>query len=183
MPIAATDIKRRLSITSSAAGNSSPSSGPASLGKYISTTDLSSVTGLNLLFDRISGAENAAMTADYRCVFYANTHGTLTWLSPKVWLQGGDPSGGAAVAIAVDPTPASPIDSAAAQALTAASETAPGSGVTSLTFSSPSTEAAGIALDNIPPGYCRAVWIRRTAQNNAAVTETVTLAYNGGTLA
>lgn len=183
MPIVASDIKRRLSVTSGSAGNASASSGPASLGKWISTTDLSSVGGLNLFFDRISGAENASMTADYRCYFYANTHGTLTWLSPKVWLEGGDPAGGALVAIAVDPTAASPIGSTTPQALTAASETAPGSSVVGLTYVSPTSEAAGLLLGDIPPGYCKAVWVRRTAQNNAAVTENLTLAYNGGTLA
>lgn len=88
MPIVTSDIKRKLSTTSGSAGNTLTQADPnASLGKYISTTELSG-TPLNNLFDNVSGDENAAGTVDYRCVFFHNYHGSLTWQSPKVWISG-----------------------------------------------------------------------------------------------
>jgi hypothetical protein len=181
MAITATDIKLRLSVTTGSAGNSSTSSGPASLGKYISTTDVP--TGVNQFFNSISGTENAGSVVKYRCFFVYNSHATLTLQNAVVWLQGGDPAGGAAVTLAVDTTAASAVGSATAQALTAASETAPGASVTGLSYSAPSSSSAGISLGNIGPGQCRAVWVKQAAQNSTAVQETVTLAVTGSTLA
>jgi hypothetical protein len=88
VPITASDIKFRLSIKTGSAGNSLAQADPnASLGKYISTTDL--VDGaLNVLFDDVGGDENAAGTVDYRCVFIYNAHGSLTFLTPRVWVSG-----------------------------------------------------------------------------------------------
>lgn len=182
MPIAVADIKVRLSVTTAASGNSSASSGPASLGKYISTTDVP--TTKHGFFDMVSGTDNAAQVTDYRCYFVYNSHATLTLMDPKVFLNGGDPAGGTLVAIAVDPTAKSAVGSSTAQALTAASETAPGSSITGLTYSAPSSSGSGLSIGDLGPGECRAVWVRRTAQNNAAVTgETVTLSVSGSTLA
>lgn len=88
MPITTSDIKVRLSTTSGSEGNSQAQANPnASLGKYISTTDLSG-TALNNLFDNISGDEQALGTTDYRCVFVYNSHSTLTLQTPKYWLSG-----------------------------------------------------------------------------------------------
>lgn len=183
MPITSSDLVWRLSVTSGSAGNSTAQPDPLlSLGKYISTTALTA--GLHKLFDKISGARNAASEVDYRCVFVLNNHATLTLQNATVWLQGGDPAGGALVAIAVDSTAASAKGSSTAQALTASSRTAPGSPITSLAYSAPTTAAAGIAFGNLAPGACRAVWVRRSANNSAAVAaETVTLAVTGDTAA
>lgn len=88
MPIESTDIKIKLSRTAGSAGNSGSQSDPnASLGKYISTTELSG-TALNNLFDNVSGDENALGTVEYRCLFIHNAHASLTWQSPKIWLSG-----------------------------------------------------------------------------------------------
>lgn len=87
MPIVSSDIKLKLSIKTGSAGNSAAQSDVnASLGKYISTTEIT--TGANNLFDDISGDENAASDVEYRCVFIHNAHGSLTYQSPKVWLGG-----------------------------------------------------------------------------------------------
>ncbi len=88
MAIVSSDIKFRLSTTSGSAGNSLSQGNPnSSLGKYMSTTDLTDNT-LSNLYDDVSGDENAAGTIDYRCLFIYNSHGSLTWQSPKVWLSG-----------------------------------------------------------------------------------------------
>ena len=72
--IVGTDIHTRYSVTTGAAGNSVAGTANGSLGKYISTTDW--VGGaVNDLYDDISSAENAASTADYRCILVYNANG------------------------------------------------------------------------------------------------------------
>lgn len=183
MAITASDIKYKLSIKTGSAGNSGAQSDPnESLGKYISTTELSG-TALNNLFDNISGAENAASTVDYRCVFVHNSHGSLTLQNAVVYLSA-ETAGGASIAIAVDTTAASAIGSSSAQALEATSETSPGSSITSLSYSSPTTSGTGLSLGNIAAGSCRAFWVRRTAANTAALdNDGVTFAVTGDTAA
>lgn len=184
MPIVAGDLLFKLSTTAGAAGNTTAQGDPnASFGKYISTTQVSG-TALNNLFDDISGAENAASDVEYRCFFLHNNHGSLTYQNAVVYLSGGDPAGGANVAIAVDSTAASAIGSGTAQALEIADEGDSGTVLSGLTFSAPTTAGTGLALGNIGPGQCRAIWVRRSATNSAAVTaETVTLAVSGDTAA
>src|SRR5437867_2173661 len=99
MPIVSSDIKVKLSIKTGTAGNqSSQSDVNQSLGKYISTTEIVDAT-LNNLFDNISGDENAALIVDYRCIFFHNSHATLTLFSPKVWFSA-EAAGGANTSIA-----------------------------------------------------------------------------------
>jgi len=181
MPIVSADIKWKLSVKTGSAGNSTAGTAAGSLGKYISTTEIVDNT-INNLFDNISGDENAASTVDYRCIFVHNSHATLTLLSPVVWLSA-EVANGASAAIAIDDLAASAIGSASAQADEIANETtAPGSGVGS--FSSPTTKGTGLALSDIPAGQCRAVWVRRTAANTAALdNDGVTIRVEGDTAA
>lgn len=181
MPIASSDLGFYLSVTTGSAGNSTAQGNPnASLGKYISTTALSG-TSLNNLFDDISGAENAASTIDYRCVFIRNLHASLTLQSPKVYVSS-EVAGGTSVAIAIDNTTASAIGSASAQADQIANETTAPTAVGA--FSTPTTSAAGLALSDLPAGNCRAFWVRRTAANTAAVNaDGATWAVTGDTAA
>ena len=180
MPIAASDILFKLSIKTGTAGNQSAQPDPnASLGKYISTTQLSG-TALHNLFDVVSGAENSASDVEYRCLLIHNNHGSLTLRGAVVYLSGGDPAGGAAVAIAVDNIAASAVGSSSAQAAEIADEGTAPTGVGA--FSTPTTAAAGLSLGDIGPGQVRAVWIRRSAANTAAVSaETITLRVEGDT--
>lgn len=165
MSITATDLLFKLSITSGAAGNSAAQPDPnASLGKYISTTAMTA--SANGLFDNISGAENAASTVDYRCVFIHNAHATLSYQNAVVYISA-ETAGGASVALATDNIAASAIGSASAQAALIASETTAPSGVSA--FSSPTTAGTGLSLGTIAAGFCKAVWVRRTAANTAAL--------------
>ncbi len=184
MAIAATDILIKLSIKTGAAGNASAQADPnASLGKYISTTQLSG-TALNNLFDDISGLDNAALVSEYRCLFVHNNHATLPLYDTVAWLSGGDPAGGANITLAADTVAASAIGASAAQALEAATDQAPGASITGLSYSTPSTSAAGVALGTISPGQCKAFWVKRTGANSAAISlETITLAITGSTAA
>lgn len=179
MAIVPADLLIKLSVKTGAAGNSTAGTPAGSLGKYISTTQLSA-TALGNLFDNVSGAENAASEAEYRCAFLHNNHASLTLENAVVWLTG-EVAGGAVTAIGVDPTAISAIGASAAQALEVANEdTAP----TGVTFSAPGTQATGLALGNIPAGSCKAFWVRRTAGNTAAVSgDGATLNVGGDTAA
>ena len=180
MPITATDLLFKLSVKTGAAGNSTAQADPnQSLGKYISTTALT--TALNGLFDNISGAENAASTVDYRCVFVHNAHATLTYQNAVVYLSA-EVAGGANIAIATDNIAASLIGASAAQAAEIATETTAPSGVSA--FSSPTTAGTGLSLGNIPALSCKAFWVRRTATNSAALdADGVTFGLSGDTAA
>jgi hypothetical protein len=181
MAIVAGDILYKFSVKTGAAGNSTAGSAAGSLGKYISTTQITDNT-LNNLFDDVTGDENAASTVDYRCFFVHNSHASLSWQSVVVWLSA-EVAGGASIAIAIDDTAASAIGSASAQADEITNETtAPGAGVGS--FSAPTTKGTGLSLGTIPAGQCRAVWVRRTAANTVALNnDGVTLRCEGDTAA
>lgn len=174
MAIAASDIKFKLSIKTGAAGNSAAQTDVnQSLGKYISTTEITDAS-LNNLFDDVSGDENAASDVEYRCFFVHNAHASLAWQTPVIWLSA-EVAGGADIAIAVDGVAASAIGDASAQADEVANESTAPSGES---FSAPTSKGTGLSLGTINAGYCKAVWVRRTcaasaAKNNDGATFTV----------
>lgn len=175
--IVPSDILFKYSTTAGSAGNSGTGAASSSLGKYISTTTIPDAT-LNALFDDISGAENAASTVDYRCVFVHNSNASNALENAVVYLSSEVPAG-ASVAVGADTTAASVIGSASAQALQVANETTAPAGVS---FSSPTSSGAGVALGSIPAGQCKAFWVRRTASNSSALSnDGVTLAVTGDT--
>lgn len=180
MPIQSTDLLFKYAVTTGSAGNSTAQGNPNnSLGKYISTTQWTGGT-LNDLFDDISGDDNANSIVDYRCIFLHNAHGSLTLLSPKLWIAS-EVSGGANIAIGVDTTAASVVGSSSAQGLTIANENAAPVGVS---FSSPTSKGAGLSLGDIPAGQVKAFWFRRTATNSAALNnDGVTVQVEGDTTA
>lgn len=166
MPIASSDLHFKLSLKTGTAGNQSAQPDPnQSLGKYISTTDITDNT-LNNLFDDISGDENAANTVDYRCIFIHNAHATLTLQNAVVWLSA-EVAGGASISLAIDNVAASAIGSASAQADQIANETTAPSAVG--TFSAPTTKGTGLSVGSLTAGQCRAIWVKRTAANTAAL--------------
>ena len=164
--ILSTDILWKLSIKTGSAGNSLAQADPnAALGKFISTTQWAGGV-LHDLFDVVSGDDNAAGRVDYRCVFIHNNHATLPLLTPVVWLES-EVANGAVTAIGVDPAAQSVIAQGSAQAAEIADELSVPAGVT---FSAPVTKGTGISLGaSLDAGKCRAIWIRRTAQNNTAL--------------
>lgn len=179
MPVASGDILWKFSVKTGSAGNSTAGTAAGSLGKYISTTQLTDNT-LNNLFDDVSGAENAASDVEYRCIFLHNSHATASWTGIKIWLQS-EVAGGASIAIAIDDIAASAIGSASAQAAEIATEGDAPSGVGA--FSSPTSEGAGLTLGDLTAGQCRAVWLRRTAANTASLAnDGVTLRAKGDTV-
>lgn len=170
------EILTKFSVVA-AAGNTTGGTAATSLGDQISTTAWAGGSP-NDLFDDISGAENAASTVDYRCIFVHNSNASNALENAVVYLSA-ETAGGGGIAVGADTTAASAIAAAAPQAVTVASETTAPAGVT---FSSPTTVGAGVALGNIPAGQCKAFWVRRTAANSAALSsDGVTIAVAGDT--
>jgi hypothetical protein len=176
--ITAAELLFKYSVKTGTAGNSTVGTANGSLGKYISTTGWAG-GALNDLFDDVSGAENAASTVDYRCIFLHNSNAANTYENPTVYISA-ETAGGASIALATDNVATSAIGATAAQAAEIANETTAPVGTSA--FSSPTTAATGLALSNIPSGNCKAFWVRRTAANTAALSsDGVTVAVSGDT--
>ena len=135
------------------------------LGNFMSSTQLTAAS-LNNAFDDVSGAENAASTVDYRCLFIHQSNATDTATVCRIWLNS-ETAGGAVAAIGLDPAGLKAANSATAQAATIANETTAPAGVT---FTAPTTDAGGLAIANMTAATCVAVWVRRTAANSASLS-------------
>ena len=167
------DVLYYLSAPGASAGFATAGTVGDSWGNFMSTTPVSA-TALNNLFPDITGAENAASQVDYACVFILNnTASGNSMLNVVAWLPtASDVAGGASVALAADPTAASLKTASVAQALTIANSTTAPAGISSWVTdvaSAPTSPSytGGVQLGTIAPGYCKAVWIRRTAANTA----------------
>lgn len=161
-----------------AAGNTTAGTAATSLGDQISTSAWAGGAA-NDLFDDISGAENAASTSDYRCLFVHNSNTLNALQAAKVYISS-EVAGGASVSLASDNIAASALGAATAQAATIANETTAPTGVSA--FSAPTTLATGVALSDIPATQVKAFWVKRTAANTAALSnDGVTIAVGGDT--
>lgn len=152
MAISASDVKTYLS------GGASNSDVNASLGGAKSSTAWTGGT-LHDLFDVVTGDENAASDVEYRCVYIQNGHGSLATSAGKLWIQS-QVSGGATLAIGLDPAGKN------ATAATAANENTAPAGVS---FSAPTDKASGLSMPDLSAGDYIGVWFRRTAANSAAL--------------
>lgn len=177
MPISSGDILIKYSVKSATSGNADVGTAATSLGRFISKTTITDNV-LNNLYDDVSGIENQGLESEYRSVFIHNNHATLTWLSPVVWISGS--GGGTTLAIAIDNSGASLLNSATAQGGETANEDTPPSNTGA--FSSPLTSGAGLSLGNLSGGYVRQVWVKRTTINGAAMnSDYLVLAIAGDT--
>lgn len=163
MPITSGEIEYRLS---GGAANSDPA---LSLGGAKSSV---AVTG-STLFDTVSGAESAAGSTEYRCIYVHNADVALTLNSAKIWIQANTTSGDTTIDIALGG------EGLNGTAETVGSETTAPTGET---FSSAANEVASLSLGNIPAGQHYPVWIRRTVTAGAAASaDTFTLRVKGDT--
>jgi len=148
MPILTTDIKYKLS---GGAANADPL---ASIGGVKSSVDSSST-----IFDDVTSGEASSGDVEYRLVYIHNGHATLSYQNAAVWIQTQTPSASTDVAIGLAAAGLNATETAVAN-----ENTAPAA----VTFSAPSTFAAGLALGSIPAGQHYGVWIRRTINAGAA---------------
>ena len=161
MSVAASDMKIRYSVTSGSAGNSTAGTRAGSLGKYISTTDVSGST--NVFFDDVSSAEASAGDTEYSCVFVLNDHATDSALNVTVQVVS-EVSGGGSTQAALDNIAASAKGSSSAQAAQVADENTAPSGVG--TFGT-----SALSIGTLAAGQCKAVWLKRTvAASTAAIS-------------
>lgn len=177
MSIEAADILLKYSETTGP-GDTNAGSANGSLGGFCSTTEITSAT-LHNLFDVVSGTENIALEAEYRCFFVHNSNATDTFLNVRVFLAS-EVAGGANAAVGVDATSVIAVGSEVNQAVTIADENTAPSGVS---FTMPTDYAGGAIIGDLPPGEIRAVWVRRTTTNSAAQSnDGVTLRVQGESL-
>jgi hypothetical protein len=150
--VAASDILFKYSVGSGSAGNSTAGTRDTSLGKYISTTQVTAPP--NAFWDDVSSAEASAGDTEYRCIFVHNAHATDSALNVQVSITS-EVAGGGATTIALDNIAASAIGSASAQAAgpVADENTAP-TGVG--TFGT-----SAVTIGTLAAGQCRAVWLKR----------------------
>jgi hypothetical protein len=145
-----------------------------SIGNRVSTVVMPST--INQLFDQVSAAENEATHTDYRVVYFHNKNTANAAQNVRIWMDGGDPAGGATVTLAMDSTAASAYTGTnAAQAVSATNETT--GSQTSLTYSAAIAEGSAINLGTVNSGFVKAFWIKRVVNNVAAINETLTLRY------
>lgn len=151
MPIVASDIVFRLSGGS---GNSDPN---AALGGAKSSVAVGS--GVDNLFDQVSGAESAAGDTEYRCFYIHNAHATLDMQVSVVWIQSNTPSAWSTVRIALGTSAVNGTE----QTITNES-TAP-SGVS---WSTAENEGAALSIGTIPAGQHKAIWVERAITAGAS---------------
>jgi len=176
MAIAETDLIFRLS---GGASNTDPA---AALGGAMSTAAGGIITKtktFNSIFDDISGAEAAAGSVEYRCIYVQNANASLGLTSPKVWIDSNVGNVNDMIDIGLD------LSGVGGTADTIATETeAPSPAVT---FSHACTSyATGLALSGtLTASGNVAIWIRRTITAGMAADddEAFTLKIQGDTAA
>ena len=172
-PVLEAEIKMRLS------GGAANTSAAAALGGAMSTS-ASGVFATNVannLFDDVTVAEAGSGDIEYRCFYVENSNAASKTLEGGViWIDALTTSPSTEFDLGLDPAAIG-----SNSTTTSANEnTAP----TGVTFSRPTTKAAGLAIGNIPAGSKKAVWIRRTVSAGAtAASDSGSIRVEGNTVA
>lgn len=174
MPIVAADVENRYS---GGAANVTPD---LSIGGAMSTVAGGIVADdtLNNDMSDITSAQALAGVINYRGRYYKNAHGTLTYISPVMWIDSQTSSADTAVAIAI-----------AAEDVNTAIETLANqfTAPATVVFSAPANFAAGLPTGaigdgNLDAGEYRGHWVRYTVNAGAsAALDTYTLSVRGDT--
>ena len=168
MAIAASDIKLRISGSSASATDPNGSYGGA----------MSTVSGgiivtnvLNNDMDDITSAEASSGITIYHNYYYKNEHGSLTYISPKFYIDTQTNSGDTSVAMAL----VAEAKNVATTRLT--NETTAPSGIT---FTTPANYAGGIAIGSLDAADYRGIWVKYIVGSSAsAVLDAYTLGIQG----
>ena len=168
MAIAASDIKLRISGASASATDPNGSYGGA----------MSTVSGgiivtnvLNNDMDDITSAEASSGITIYHNYYYKNEHGSLTYISPKFYIDTQTNSGDTSVAMAL----VAEAKNVATTRLT--NETTAPSGIT---FTTPANYAGGIAIGSLDAADYRGIWVKYIVGSSAsAVLDAYTLGIQG----
>lgn len=168
MAIAASDIKLRISGASASATDPNGSYGGA----------MSTVSGgiivtnvLNNDMDDITSAEASSGITIYHNYYYKNEHATLTYISPKFYIDTQTNSGDTSVEMAL----VAEAKNVATTRLT--NETTAPSGIT---FTTPANYAGGIAIGSLDAADYRGIWVKYIVGSSAsAVLDAYTLGIQG----
>lgn len=169
--IVSSDVQWYLSNPQSSGGYQNTGAPGSSLGGYMSTTQVNPQVPLDALFLDLSAAENVSGEMDYQCVFIMNNTATsllmkvpYIWIPAQLWT-----TGGAGMAIAADPIGPVPYNSTSPMAATISNTYAAPSTVSSWNAAPQSQYQSGVLLGGLPPQYCAAIWLQRTANNSLQV--------------
>jgi hypothetical protein len=164
VPIVNTDLKIRYS------GGASNSDQTLSIGGTKSSVEPTD-NSLNNIFSDSGGTESLAGSIKYRCVYLHNGHGTLTAKNVRIYISTNSTSADSTWAIGLAAAGLNATETAVAD-----ENTAPAS----VTFSTPTTYAGGLAPADIPAGQHFGVWYRRTMTAGAAAddADTTTLKFD-----
>ena len=165
-PVFSYTLKFRLSTKSGSAGDSTASTPQASLGKYISTTDLVNAAFENL-FSNIIAEQVIVGRTVYKCIFLLNSDPVITASNVKIWIAS-QVAGGGTIALGLDPAGVVPKGQASAQAAEVANETTAPAGVT---FSNPTTEGTALTVGTLDSNECAAIWVRLTIPVEVPATD------------
>lgn len=181
MAVIASEMVWRYSTTSS---HQAASAAATSLGKYVSSTLITSGS-LNNLFPDITAANNNNTLYYYRCIYLHNTNvsSTVTSLQASI-ARSFSVAGATDIEIALDPNNAGSIlySANSISAWTTSGTAAPtqsGGAAGSITWvpASPTASVGGsitMAANGILP-----IWLRSQGNNTAASAETITLSWTG----
>lgn len=172
MPIVSGELHNRYS---GGGANSDPN---ASLGGVKSSVQPTDAT-LENLFANVDGAESAAGSTKYRCVYFHNANGSLTLSNPKVWIQTETPSPDTVIDIGLDPAGVGNGSTTGVATTVGDEDTAPAG----VTFSHPTTEGTALTIADLIAGNSAAIWVRRTVSPGAAAaaSDNVVLRFLGDT--
>lgn len=161
------EVQLLLAAPQASGGYLTPGTVYNSNGRWASTTQLNTSVALNNLFPDMTGPQNAALMADYQCLFVYNSDDTDTMANVWAWIPSSSVLGPLEWAVGADDTGVTSYNSVLQQAGYITSPTIVPSTVS--TWYAPSAVAAGGAsLPSIGPGQVAAFWVRRTATNSAA---------------
>jgi len=169
MPIVASDILMRISGGASETDPNNALGGAMStVGGGIVVTDV-----LNNDMDDITSAEASTGIIIYHGYYWENTHGSLTYIAPKMYIDTQTASGDTDLAIAIaDEAVNTSIE------IIANETTAPSGPV----FTAPANFAAGISVGDLDSTDFRGWWARYTVNNSAtAILDTMTMGIQGDT--
>ncbi|MEN9926646.1 MAG: hypothetical protein RL268_2772 [Pseudomonadota bacterium] len=161
MPLVSGDFVVRLS------GGASNSDGNAALGGAKSSNTAS--TSTDGLFDTVSSAEASAGDTEYRCVYLHNANASSSMIDAVIWVGANTPNASTTLDIGVGTAAVNGTEQTVAN-----ESTAP----TSVSFSAPSSQGAGLALGTIPAGQHKAIWLRRTVSASAPASSNDTWQLN-----
>jgi hypothetical protein len=152
MSVVAADIKLRYSVGTGSAGLTTAGTRDTSLGKYVSTTDVSAPP--NAFYDDVQSAEASAGDTEYRAIAVYNSHATDSALNVKVSISA-EVSGGGVTTIALDNIASGAANGASALSATVANENAAPTGVG--TFGT-----SDLTIGTLAAGQAKAFWLKRT---------------------